>query len=65
MIMEHIVEYNIDDVIVVLKSENHIVTRSEQRRFSKSTSGWKMLVLWKDGSKMWVTLKDLKELHPV
>ena len=31
----------------------------------KTTCGWKLLVLWKDGSKTWLPLKDLKESNPI
>ena len=31
----------------------------------RTTSGWKILVEWKDGSVDWVTLKDLEKSNPV
>ena len=31
----------------------------------KTTCGWKLLVLWKDGSETWIPLKDMTESHPV
>ena len=31
----------------------------------KTTCGWKLLVLWKDGSETWIPLKDMKESHLV
>jgi hypothetical protein len=31
----------------------------------KTTRGWEMCVLWKDGSTNWVALKDLKESYPI
>ena len=41
------------------------MNRNGQRRLRKTTVGWKLLVLWKDGNEQWIPLKDLKESHPV
>jgi hypothetical protein len=30
-----------------------------------TTKGWKLLVSWKDGSTLWVPLKDMKDSFPV
>ena len=30
-----------------------------------TTKVWEILVKWKDGSTTWISLKDVKELHPV
>jgi hypothetical protein len=40
-----------------------IVNGREQLR--KTTKGWKLAVVWKDGSTTWQHLKDLKESHPI
>ena len=37
----------------------------DDKFFSKTTKGWYLLCLWKDGSTMWSPLKDLKESNPV
>ena len=29
------------------------------------TQGWKLIVEWKDGSKTWIPLKDIKDSNPV
>ena len=34
----------------------------KQRRLT--TKGWEILVKWKDGSTMWLALKDMKEAYP-
>eukprot|EP00957_Ditylum_brightwellii_P069840 5303891-Ditylum_brightwellii.AAC.1 len=47
------------------KSDKYIVTRCGRKKLRKTTQGWKLLVHWKDGSKSWLPLKDLKESHPV
>ena len=31
----------------------------------KTTTGWSLLVQWKDESESWIPLKDLKESHPI
>ena len=30
-----------------------------------TTKGWDLLVSWKDGSRSWLPMKDLKESHPI
>ena len=43
----------------------HTTTKSGNRRYRNTTVGWKLLVLWKDGSEQWIPLKDMKESHPI
>ena len=43
----------------------YVTTKSGNRRYRKTTVGWKLLVLWKDGSEQWIPLKDMKESHPI
>ena len=43
----------------------YTTTKSGNRRYRKTTVGWKLLVLWKDGSEQWIPLKDMKESHPI
>ena len=31
----------------------------------KTTQGWKLLVVWKDGYETWIPTKDTKESYPV
>ena len=49
-----------------IKQQGAFVTATNgiQRR-RETTSGWEMLVQWKDGSTTWVSLKDMKESYPV
>ena len=63
--MNGIVEYKKDDVVAISKADNYVITRRGRRHISKSTVGWKLLVQWKDGSETWITLKDMKNSHPV
>jgi hypothetical protein len=39
--------------------------RHGQRRPKLTTRGWKLMVSWKDGSTVWIPLKDLKEANPI
>ena len=64
-VMEGIIDHKMDASAAVHKSDKYITTRSGHRKLRKTTSGWKLLVLWKDGSESWIYLKDLKESHPV
>ena len=65
MLMEGIIDYKHDDLIATPKTEKYITTRSGQRRLWKTMAGWKLLVKWRDQSKSWVKLAELKESHPV
>ena len=58
-LMESILYYNIDEAIVVPKSEKHILISSGQQRHHISVSDCKLLVQLKYVSEIWVPLKDL------
>ena len=60
------------DEIIDHRSNGHAITKDNKyintkrgRKLRKSTVGWELQVLWKDGSTSWITLKGLKELNPV
>ena len=63
-LLDSILDYRSDDGAVT-RENMYVVTKRGQRRMRKTTCGWKLLVLWKDGTEQWVPLKDLKESHPV
>ena len=63
-ILESIMDYSKDGTAVE-RDDMYITTKSGTRRMRQSTVGWKLLVLWKDGSEEWVPLKLLKESNPV
>jgi hypothetical protein len=48
-----------------LSQEDGFVVVNGRRHLKRTTRGWKLCVLWKDGSTSWVPLKDMKESHPV
>ena len=64
LLLDSILDYHMDDDAVPM-SQKYVTTKSGQKRLRKTTQGWKLLVLWKDGSEQWVPLKLLKEVHPV
>ena len=64
-LMEGIIDYKHDDSIAISKTDKYITTSRGQRRLRKTTVGWKLLVKWRDQSKSWVKLSELKESHPV
>jgi hypothetical protein len=45
--------------------DKYLMTRSGQRRLSKTTQGWRFLVSWKDGTESWVKLAELKNSYPI
>lgn len=46
-------------------ADKYMMTKSRQHRLHKTTKGWKLKFLWKDGSESWVPLKLLKVTHPL
>ena len=63
LLLESIVDHRSDEEAV--KDEDRFVEVNGRRHHKKTTKGWKMLVEWKDGSKSWERLSDLKESNPV
>eukprot|EP00957_Ditylum_brightwellii_P123966 9450067-Ditylum_brightwellii.AAC.1 len=46
------------------KPESNLTTRTGTHCKCETTTGSKLLALWKDGSKAWAPLKNMKESHP-
>ena len=63
-LFDSILEYN-KDGSATEKKYLYSRTRSGTKRMRKTTCGRKFLILWKDGTKTWVVIKDMKESHPV
>ena len=63
-LLKSIIDYK-KDGHAVAKSDMYIYTKSGQRRLRQTTIGWKLLVLFRDGSEQWIPLKILKETNPV
>jgi hypothetical protein len=47
-----------------LSGEDALVQEGGKTYPKRTTKGWKLCVQWQDGSTSWLSLKDLKELHP-
>ena len=45
--------------------EQYITSANGTRRHRETTKGSEILILWKDGSSTWETLKDIKECYPI
>jgi hypothetical protein len=63
-LMEGIIDYRKDETAVPME-DKYIYTKSGQRHLRHTTSGWKLLIQWKDGSESWVKLCEMKESHPI
>jgi hypothetical protein len=63
-LLKSIIDYK-KDGHAVAKSDMYIYTKSGQRRLCQTTTGWKLLVQFRDGSEQWIPLKVLKETNPV
>lgn len=64
-LMDGIAGHRKDDSKAVAKTDQYVITSGGQRRRRKTTSGWELLIRWKDESESWIKLKDMKESHPV
>jgi len=64
LLLDSITDYA-KDSSAVEKSDLFATTKRGGRRMSHATCGWKLKVLWKDGTEQWIPLKDMEEAHPV
>ena len=64
LLLKSILDYSMDSSAVPME-EKYVTTKSGQRRLRQTTTGWKLLVQWRDGSEQWVPLKLLKEANPI
>ena len=64
VMLDTIIDFKKDETAVP-KSEQYIITKSGQKHMRKTTTGWKLLVLWKNGTEQWMPLSVLKESNPV
>ena len=49
----------------VSKDDGWFTTRNGRKCRRRTTKGWDHYCTWKDGSGDWISLKDLKESHPI
>ena len=64
LLLDSILDWKRDEDAVRME-DKYIVTKTGTRRVRQTTRGWRLKILWKDGSESWVPLKLLKETHPV
>lgn len=64
-LMEGIVDHRRDHTKAVSLEDAYVTTKSGRKRLRKTTTGWDLLVRWKDQSESWIRLADMKEAHPV
>ena len=64
-LMDPIIDHQRDPSQAIPMEDKHITTKSGQKQLWKTTKGWKLLIKWKDKSKAWINLADMKEAHPV
>ena len=64
-LMDSIIDHHTDPSQAIPIEDKYIRTKSGQRRLCKTTKGWKLHIKWKDKSKAWINLADMKEVHLV
>ena len=60
---DSIIDHQRDLSQAIPTEDTYIMTKSGQKRLWKTTKGWKLLIKWKDKSKAWINLADMKEAH--
>ena len=63
-LMDSIIDHLRDPSQSIPMEDKYITTKSRQKWLQKTTKGWKLLIKWKDKSKAWINLADMKEAHP-
>ena len=63
-LLEAITDYHKDNASVDI-AHRYVINSKGRRRLRMTTQGWKLKVLWRDGTESWTPLKDLKESNPV
>jgi hypothetical protein len=64
MLMHEITDHRADDSALRV-TDGFVISRNGNRVLTKTTCGWELLVLWRDGSSQWIKLKDIKDSYPV
>ena len=64
-LMDSIIDHCKDPSQAIPIEDKYITTKSGQRRLQIITKGWKLHIKWKDKSKAWINLADMKEAHLV
>ena len=64
-LMDSIIDHLRDPSQAIPMEDKYITTKSGQKWLRKTMKGWKLLIKWKNKSKAWINLADMKEAHPV
>ena len=64
-LMDSIIDHRTDPSQAIPIEDKYITTKSGQKWLWKTTEGWKLLIKWKDKSKVSINLAVMKEAHPV
>ena len=64
-LMDSIIDQLRDPSQAIPREDNYITTKSRQKWLRKTMKGWKLLIKWKDKSKAWINLADMKAAYPV
>ena len=64
-LLEGIIDHKKDDNAITKETMYWINKKTKKKHLRKTTIGWKLKVLWRDGTEQWVPLKDLKESNPI
>ena len=65
VLFDEIIDHRTDGKEVKQQDAFLTTTRSGTRQRRETTMGWEILVQWKDQSRTWIALKDIKYSFPV
>jgi hypothetical protein len=63
-IFDSIIDYTREAKYALKKADQYIIVNGG-KCCRRTTAGWKLMILMKDGSEQWVPLKEMKESNPV
>ena len=64
LLLDEIIDWRKDDTAVKIE-DKYVTSHNGNRHYRKTTKGWELCGLWKDGSTSWARLADLKESNPI
>ena len=63
-LMDEIVDHRKDDTAYD-KANGFVTNKYGNKSRSTTTKGWKLLINWKDGIQLWITLTEVKDSNPI
>ena len=64
-LLEGFINTKRDELVAVSKAEKYDYNKHRQQRLHKTTVGWWLLIWWRDHSKTWMKLCEMKESYPI